>query len=186
MPTGAGLYPRPRESDSLASLVDLLPTLATIGDVPLEPWTFKGKDLTPILENPRASVQDCVHFTYDDLYFYVAQPNRIRCLVESNWKYAVYYNTQTGQTPQYEMYDLAGDPLETANLAYPGNYSPALETERARLHGKLTRVMEELGTTPEDIIWPAVTDFDPASSYPEAATTEEGPEFGDAEVSMMS
>src|SRR5690606_19505284 len=43
-------FPRPVKTDALASLVDIMPTIATLAQVPnRENWDFKGKDLTPIL-----------------------------------------------------------------------------------------------------------------------------------------
>lgn len=58
------LYPEPRSTGALASLIDVMPTLASLADVP-EPdqYGFKGRDLTPILSDPAASVQDVLHFT---------------------------------------------------------------------------------------------------------------------------
>jgi arylsulfatase A-like enzyme len=178
------LFPEPRATGSLVSLVDVLPTLATIAGVPeRDRWTFKGKDLTPILEDPRAEVQDCVHFTYDDTYFWVDAPNRIRCLTEHDWKYALYYNPLSDQAIQYEMYHLAEDPLESRNLTHPQYYRPEIEPERRRLHHKLTALMEELGTTPGEIIWPAAADFDPEVSYPDSGAADTDDDEAEEETS---
>ena len=54
----------------MASLIDIMPTLATLAKVPNpDTWTFKGRDLTPIIadaiqnpNNPTASVQDNILF----------------------------------------------------------------------------------------------------------------------------
>lgn len=156
------LFPKPETTDAFAGLIDILPTLATLGGVPdRDRWTFKGHDLSPILENPRAEVQDFVHFTFEDLYFYVPAPNHLRCLVEKRWKYAVYYDIYTGREPEYEMYDRVTDPSETRNLAHPGADVPdAIKAERQRLHDRLTQVMKDLGTTPEAIVWPKVSGGD--------------------------
>lgn len=153
------LFPKGESTDALVSLVDILPTLATLGGVPdRDRWTFKGKDFAPILENPRAEVQDFVHFTYEDLYFYVPSPNHLRCLIEKQWKYAVYYDISTGRAPEYEMYDRATDPNETKNLAHPlADVPEAVKAQRRRLHEKLTQVMADLGTTPDAIVWPKVS-----------------------------
>jgi choline-sulfatase len=153
------LFRQPRQTDSLASLVDVLPTLATLAGVPeRDRWTFKGRDLSPILENPATAVQDFIHFTYEDLYFYVPSPNHIRCLVETRWKYAVYYDVYTGRNPEYEMYDLECDPLERRNLAHPSaEVTPEIDAERQRLHRRLTEVMGDLGTTPDAFHWPEVS-----------------------------
>jgi arylsulfatase A-like enzyme len=154
------LFSHPQTTDALASLVDVLPTLATIGGVP-EPqqYGFKGRDLTPILSNPKASVQDVLHFTYEDDAFPVKGADCIRSIVEPDWKYAVYYDPFSGSQTEYEMYDLARDPLEMKNLAHAKHATAATEAERARLHRRLSQVMQECGTAPDEIQWPAVEQY---------------------------
>lgn len=147
-----------RTSNALVSLIDLLPTLANLAGVPdLDRWTFKGRDLTPVLADPSASVQDVLHFTYDDYYFYVPSAGHLRAIVERRWKYAVYFDPHTDAPFEYEMYDLEvpRDRREVENLGYPGREVTAeVAAERERLHQKLIRVMDELGTTPMGVVWP--------------------------------
>lgn len=149
------LYPKAESTDALASLIDLLPTLASVGGVP-EParYGLKGVDLTPVLRDPNARVQDVLHFTYEDDVFPVQGADCIRAIVERDWKYAVYYDPFTGAPTEYEMYDLARDPLELSNLANAKHATRGTEAERARLHRRLTDVMREHGTTPDEIDWP--------------------------------
>ena len=147
-----------QETGSLVSLIDLLPTLANLAGVPdLDRWVFKGKDLTPILSNPNAEVQNHLHFTYEDLYFYVPAANHIRSIVEKRWKYAVYYDIYSDSPFEYEMYDLSvpRDQREVVNLGHPDTpVSDEIRAERERLHQKLIHVMETLGTMPHDVVWP--------------------------------
>lgn len=146
------------QSDSLVSLIDLLPTLANLAGVPdMDRWVFKGKDLSPILANPRAEVQGHIHFTYEDLYFFVPAANHIRAVIEKRWKYAVYYDIYTDSPFEYEMYDLAvpRDQREVVNLGHPDTpVTPEIAAERERLHQKLIHIMGTLGTFPHDIDWP--------------------------------
>jgi arylsulfatase A-like enzyme len=148
-----------QESDALVSLIDLLPTLSNLAGVPdLDRWIFKGRDLSPILSNPKAEVQDYLHFTYEDLYFFVPAASHIRAIVEKRWKYAVYYDIYTNAPFEYEMYDLAvpWDEREVRNLGHPDTpVTPEIARERERLHQKLIHIMETLGTLPHDIVWPA-------------------------------
>jgi arylsulfatase A-like enzyme len=168
------LYPQPQTTDSFASLVDVLPTLASATGVPEpEQYGFKGKDLTPILENPRASVQDSLHFTYEDDVFPVTGPDCIRAVVDKDWKYAVYYDPYTGAPTEYEMYDLKRDPFEMTNLAHAAHCTAASDIERQRLHQRLTEVMREKGTTPDEIRWPEVDDFPAAGAARSERTPEE-------------
>jgi len=128
------LYRSPHSTDSFASLVDIVPTLAAIGGSPdAGRYGFKGRDLTPILSNPTATVQDILHFTYEDDVFPVKGADCIRAIVERGWKYAVYYDPFTGAPTEYEMYDLTRDPLELTNLAHAVHRAPASDLERARL-----------------------------------------------------
>jgi arylsulfatase A-like enzyme len=157
------LYPQPQSTDALASLVDILPTLAAVGNVPEpERYGFRGRDLTPVLHDPRSTVQDVLHFTYEDDVFPVKGADCIRAIVEPGWKYAVYYDPFSGSPMEYEMYDLKRDPLELANLAHPKKASAASEIERARLHRRLSEVMRVNGTTPDEIEWPGVEESRPA------------------------
>jgi arylsulfatase A-like enzyme len=152
------LYAGGQKTDALVSLIDLLPTLANLAGVPdVAHWTFKGKDLTPILANPHAEVQNYLHFTYEDLYFFVPAASHIRAIVEKRWKYAVYYDVHTDAPFEYEMYDLAVPPdqREVVNLGHKSTpVTPEIAAERERLHQKLIQVMETLGTTPSGIAWP--------------------------------
>ncbi len=138
-----------------------------------EQYGFKGRDLTPILSNPKASVQDVLHFTYEDDVFPVKGADCIRAIVEPNWKYAVYYDPYTAAPTEYEMYDLKRDPLEMTNLAHASNSTPASDAERARLHRRLTDVMQINGTTPDEIRWPAVEEFRPSTARAVASEDEE-------------
>jgi choline-sulfatase len=159
------LYPQPKTTDAFASLIDILPTLAAAAGTP-EPqqYGFKGRDLTPILTDPTASVQDVLHFTYEDDVFPVKGADCIRAIVEPNWKYAVYYDPFTGAPTEYEMYDLARDPLEMTNLAHVAHSTPAAEVERERLHRRLIDVMDAAGTRPDEIRWPGVEEFRPSTT----------------------
>lgn len=134
-------------TEALASTVDLLPTLATLLGVSNASWNFVGTDLTPILDDPKSSVQDFVHFTYDDLGNH-AVPSVIRAIRSRDWLYAVYLDCVTSQTCGYqdadwELYDLRKDPKERNNLAGEGQYIQAI------LDWELQAQMEAKGTAPQ-------------------------------------
>ncbi|MET0795745.1 MAG: sulfatase-like hydrolase/transferase [Rhodococcus sp. (in: high G+C Gram-positive bacteria)] len=156
------LFPEPVRTDALASLIDVMPTLATLAQAPArESWNFLGTDLTPVIvdaaaypQGPSAQVQDTILFTYDDQNCatpdgqnIVTQPNHIRCIRESRWKYTMYFDPAGVAAPQYELYDLQADPLELNNLANPlniGSYRPDLA---AQMNAKLFAVMETKGVS---------------------------------------
>ena len=168
------LYPQPLQSDSFAGLIDLLPTLATVAGAP-EPdrYGFKGRDLSPILDDPAVSVQGVMHFTYEDDAFPVNGADCIRAIVEDDWKYAVYYDPYTDSATEYELYDLKRDPLETRNLAHAANAALAYEADRVRLHRRLSEVMNDRGTMPDEIRWPRLQDFQPATVRVESSNESE-------------
>ncbi len=138
------LFSKPKRTEALASLVDVLPTL--LGLAGRDPsGDLRGRDLTPVLADaadgsasangsgpdlspvldhpaPAASVRDHVHFTYDDHQAGTAmqeapgQPNRIRAIRTADAKYAYYFDPREREPTEYELYDLTQDPLEVENL----------------------------------------------------------------------
>jgi choline-sulfatase len=139
------LFPTGAETEALASLVDLLPTVLSLAGAEA-PSDLRGRDLTPVLADsaspkpeplrrvgadlssvagharPSPSVRDDVHFTYDDHQAATAlteapgQPNRIRAIRTQNAKYAFYFDPSGREPSEYELYDLERDPLEAENL----------------------------------------------------------------------
>jgi len=139
------LFPRGAETDALASLVDMLPTVLRLSDGKA-PVGLRGRDLSPVLAKAAVpdrdalrrsdvdfaaltdhtvasdSVRDTVHFTYDDHQAGTAmteapgQPNRIRAIRSASAKYAVYFDPSGRRSSEYELYDLDRDPLEVENL----------------------------------------------------------------------
>jgi choline-sulfatase len=174
------LFPSPKESDALVSLVDVLPTVASVAGTSLN-GQAKGRDLTPIIagkaapENdrlrrtgvdlgpivtdpaPSESIQDEIHFTYDDhqaataLQDVPGQPNRIRAVRTADAKFALYFDPQGKKAPEYEMYDLDRDPDESRNLV-DRDTGEALDPDdaalRSELGQRLDRLMAVNGTSP--------------------------------------
>ncbi|MFI4985636.1 MAG: sulfatase-like hydrolase/transferase [Solirubrobacterales bacterium] len=150
------LFPRPRESDALVSLLDIVPTLLGLAGAEAEPERFDGRDLGPLLRGERQSVRDAVLFTYDDhqagtaLQDGAGQPNRLRCVRDARWKYAVYLDPAGRAAPEYELYDLESDPNELRNLLDKTTGHPRLAQhtqESRRLAVRLAELCERSGTT---------------------------------------
>ena len=149
------LFPEARESDALASLVDVVPTMLGLAGGPLDTASFDGHDLGPVLRGERDAVRDAVLFTYDDHQAGTAfqnapgQPNRIRCVRDGRWKYAIYLDPSGQATPEYELYDLEADPDEALNMADKRSgrgRTAAAERERVRLHERLEALCAASGT----------------------------------------
>lgn len=137
--------PSPQTTDAIASTVDLVPTLASLLGKTSEFTTFVGADLSPVLADPSQSVQEYVHFTYDD-WSDGSSPSVIRTIRSKDWVYSVYLQSATsaqGYTDaDWEMYDLRKDPRELNNLAGLGlNHQMALDW-------LLQVQMKEKGTAP--------------------------------------
>ena len=172
------LFSEPAETDALASLIDVLPTMLELTGEAAEPG-LRGKALTPIIaaaadverervtrspvelapvldhEAPAPSVQDAIHFTYDDHQAGTAmveapgQPNRVRAIRTADSKYAVYMDPNGRAASEYEMYDLERDPHETGNLldVRTGEAGvPAQARLRGEMRERLAEVMAAAGT----------------------------------------
>jgi choline-sulfatase len=174
------LYPRPVETEALASLVDLLPTVATLAGAD-PPRESRGRDLAPVLAaaaapdadylrrcgadfsslvehpSPSDSVQETIHFTYDDHQAATAmtdapgQPNRVRCVRDRRGKYALYFDPAGRAPSEYELYDLERDPEERANLVDHRGGEPKSSADRALrddMVERLDALMAKHGTAP--------------------------------------
>src|SRR5204863_194522 len=85
--------------------------------------------------------------TYDDWQSgqdrspYPSPPNHIVAIREQRFKLAKYYDASGTLPSQWEMYDLAKDPLEQTNLAYHGyRRTREQDLQYARLRRKLAQV----------------------------------------------
>ena len=166
------LFPDPVVTDSMAGLLDILPTVASVAGMPegaQKAAGLQGTDLSPVFKDPQKEVQDHIHFTYDDYdtSYPVDEPAKIRAIFEKEWKYAVYFDDSTGFAAQYELYNLVEDPLETTNLAHPSLSTPETMKVQQRLHEKLLKTMDHFNTVPDGIIFPKITGTDPTAKHPD-------------------
>jgi arylsulfatase A-like enzyme len=149
------LFPEPRESDALVSLVDVVPTLLGLTGEPADANGFDGLDLGPLLRDEADDVRAAVLFTYDDHQAGTAmgeapgQPNRVRCVRDQRWKYAVYLDPEGRVGAEYELYDLETDPDEALNLVDKRSgrgKTRRAERERERMHALLAQACAASGT----------------------------------------
>ncbi|MGK2955238.1 MAG: sulfatase-like hydrolase/transferase [Solirubrobacterales bacterium] len=116
------LFPEAKTSPAPVSLCDILPTMASFAGVDTSGDGIRGKDLTPILSGDAESVREEVLFTYDDhqagsAFKDVAPPpNHIRAVRSEESMYAVYFDPEGREDPQYELYDMTRDPDQVNNL----------------------------------------------------------------------
>jgi arylsulfatase A-like enzyme len=140
------VWPEGRRTAALASSVDVVPTILSLAGVepPAEVPPLRGCDLSPVLFDEHAEVQDAVLFTTDDdildgvplpgRRFRIPQPKSLRALRTRRWKLVRYHDPEGRVSPQHELYDLEADPAELDNLAAPGRAPhPELPALQARL-----------------------------------------------------
>jgi arylsulfatase A-like enzyme len=177
------LFADAAETDALASLVDVVPTLLSLGGREAN-GDLRGRDLTPVMAasanpdaelaqraevalshvldhpSPAPSVQDAIHFTYDDHQAATAmqdapgQPNRIRAIRTRDAKYAFYFDPEGHGQTEYELYDLERDPLEVENLLGVRTGEPcsvAAGALHAELSERLDQAMAECRTAPRGL-----------------------------------
>ena len=158
------LWPRPQRTKALVSHVDLVPTFASLFGAPSSalPGT-QGVDYSAQVLGAGGAAQSYTVFTYDDWQSgqdrspYPSPPNHIVAIREQRFKLAKYYDASGTLPSQWEMYDLAKDPLEQTNLAYHGyRRTREQDLQYARLRRKLAQVeqtrLQPLPTTQESPI----------------------------------
>lgn len=130
-------------TDAMASNVDLMPTLISLAGIDPGGIYTAGRDLSPVLRNPKASVRDHVILNHDSEIRTVTtigdkapsnfkHPTHIRCVRDRRYKYARYFRPGTGDE-EFELYDLLEDPLEMTNLAV----DPGYRSIRKEMHDRL-------------------------------------------------
>ena len=110
-------FPTGQVCNQLVSHVDFLPTLCAMVGINTKGYDLRGVDYSSLIKKPSGrAVQDAILFTFDDIYSgqeasnnpngYVNPPNRLRTLIEKDYKYAYYFDGDGNAAPQSEFYDL--------------------------------------------------------------------------------
>jgi choline-sulfatase len=134
-------FPAPRVCHELVSHIDFLPTLCATLGVDTTSIDLRGVDYSSLIMNPAGPpAQDAILFTFDDIWSgqeasgspngIVPPPNRLRVLIEKDYKYALYFDGLGVAAPVDEFYDLrdpanggtdndpsSGKPLEYINYS---------------------------------------------------------------------
>ncbi len=121
---------QPTVCASLAELLDLYPTVAALCGLEV-PERLQGKDLSPLLDDPKARVRDAA--------FSVSPMQRGFLLREDKWAYIQYGEDAS---KGIELFDMEKDPQQFTNLAA----NPEYKTVVARFKAKMTAKMKELRT----------------------------------------
>jgi arylsulfatase A-like enzyme len=148
-----GHLPAGRTASSLASNVDVIPTLTALAGLSNLPY-LAGKDLSPVLGQPEsAAVRDEVLYHTDwEIVFTVNKkatdvamyrnPSHIRALRDREWKYAFYFSPNHNEV-EHELYNLKDDPLEMKNLGADPGYQAQRQQMHDRLMAEEKRLLDE-------------------------------------------
>ena len=116
-----------RVTTSLTELLDLYPTLSSLCSLDI-PAHVQGKDISPILQNPTASVREAA-FTVVNKDSFMLRTNK--------WAF-MQYGPKGGKG--LELYDMHKDPRQYKNLAKRIEYREVLQKFKNKLHVKLKAI----------------------------------------------
>lgn len=166
-----GRIPGGLVSDGVATMMDLLPTMAGLANAPLPQQTLDGVDIWPLLSGGASAVSRDI-FLYFDVW-------HAQCARMGPWKLHVSrYNTAAWNPdpaggrvnlplPRPELYNLDNDPEESYDVAaaYPG----VVAEIRARMEAMLPGFPDQVGDAWRGTMSIPVLDT-PAGSLPVAKT----------------
>ncbi len=125
--------PRGEKREAFAYLLDIFPTLCDLVGIDI-PGTVEGKSLAPPMEQPDERVREYLHFAYEGFQ---------RGIRDRQFKLIEY--VVGGRHTHTQLFDLANDPYETANLAGSAEHSDTL----ARLRQELRKWETDYADTQE-------------------------------------
>jgi uncharacterized sulfatase len=120
-----GWMRNPAACDEIVELIDLVPTLCELLDMP-QPDNIEGTSLVPLLRRPKQPWKKAA-FTVCSIAGYVGRSVRTK-----RWRYALWQSQKT-DAKEFELYDLNADPWEQNNLANNPDYAGEVEKMAALL-----------------------------------------------------
>jgi arylsulfatase A-like enzyme len=118
----------PRVVHGAVTNLDIVPTVAALCDIDVHDLSFEGRSLVPQLFYDHAEDRDRIVFAETNA------PQKERAAISERWKLIYYFGSNL-----YELFDLAADPWEHANLAPQA--PPAFAVMKQALQGWMDRVM---------------------------------------------
>ncbi len=105
-------------TSAIVETVDLFPTLAELSGTPI-PEGLAGKSLLPWLDDPEKDSEDSAHS------FFIRRKEGYwgDTVRTSNFRLVHWWDVNSGQSLQVELYDLRSDPQETINVADRPKYA---------------------------------------------------------------
>lgn len=119
---------KPGVRHALVELIDLFPTTVRMCGLEV-PARLQGRDLAPVLADPKAAVRDAV--------FSVAGTSKGLLLRDERWAFLQYGEDARGGV---ELYDMQTDPRQIHNLAARPEHADRVAVWKARVTAKLADV----------------------------------------------
>lgn len=115
------------QTNALAELVDLYPTLADLAGIGV-PDGLEGTSLKPVLEDPERPWKEAAFSQFPRPWFYRKQPEVMGYSVRTDrYRYTEWQDFKTGEVQARELYDHRTDPMETKNIAAAKENAPVIE-----------------------------------------------------------
>ncbi len=109
------LFPRPRKINYRVSLVDFVPTLLDLLDLPMDGLDFDGNSRLPLLEEPNSKEDGTVHGLLDQRAYVIDGDYKL--IVNNDFGQQDHGAAQNPPAGPLELYNLSQDPGELNNLA---------------------------------------------------------------------
>lgn len=104
-------------SNELVELVDLYPTLAEVGGLPV-PEGLEGTSLAPLLTRPDQPWKSAVFSQFPRPWQYKGEPETMGYAMRTDhYRFVEWRNVKTGEVKATELYDHQADPGEVNNIA---------------------------------------------------------------------
>lgn len=112
------------KSDALVELVDLYPTLAELGGLPISE-NLEGTSMAPLLTNPGLSWKNAAFSQFPRPWIYKEEPSLMGYAIRTNnYRYIEWHDFKTGEVKGKELYNHQTDPDELNNIVNaPANNS---------------------------------------------------------------
>ncbi len=105
------------KTDALVELVDLYPTLAELGGLPV-PEGLEGTSLAPLLTRPGQPWKSAAFSQFPRPWQYKGEPETMGYAIRTDrYRYVEWRNVKTGEVKATELYDHQADPGEVNNIA---------------------------------------------------------------------
>src|SRR3546814_845406 len=122
-----GISKNDQQTDALAELVDLYPTLADLAGIGV-PQGLEGTSLVPVLKDPDRPWKKGAFSQFPRPWFYKGKPEVMGYSVRTDrYRYTEWQDFQTGEVQARELYDHQTDQMETKNLAGESKYNSTID-----------------------------------------------------------